>query len=80
MKSNAVFSSKSDELFDYGDRLKGNKTYNRALSYILYLFYNCTETNALWHNSLILIGFTVVCLAITFIVDVIKMNKAKVEK
>ena len=39
-----------------------------------------TETNALWHNSLILIGFTVVCLAITFIVDVIKMNKAKVEQ
>lgn len=39
-----------------------------------------TEANALWHNSLILIGFTVVCLTITFIVDIIKMNKAKVEK
>ena len=39
-----------------------------------------TETNALWHNSLILIGFTLACLAITFIVDIIKMNKAKNEK
>lgn len=46
------FSSKSDELFDYGDRLKGNKTYNRALSYVLYLFYNCTETNALCADAL----------------------------
>ena len=38
-----------------------------------------TQTNALWHNSLILIGFTVICLAITFIVDVIKMKKTKNE-
>ena len=39
-----------------------------------------TDTNTLWHNSLILIGFTVVALSITFIVDIIKMNKAKNEK
>lgn len=39
-----------------------------------------TQTNAILHNSLILIGFTVVCLAITFVVDIIKMRKIKLEE
>ena len=39
-----------------------------------------TNTNAIWPNSLVLIGFTVVCLAITFVVDVIKMRKIKLEE
>ena len=39
-----------------------------------------TETNAIWQNSLVLIGFTVACLAITFVVDVIKMRKIKLEE
>ena len=39
-----------------------------------------TQTNALCHNSLVLIVFTVACLAITFVVDIIKMKKIKEEK